>query len=195
MSVAELDDVACRHRTDAVDRFEVLHRCAAEADRAVFGDGTRHRSASWRIAGHEDLLAVGKPRGQVDRFQRRVAAGASGAGDRIGDAGTGRQPVDPRAAHRSGHVDDDVRASGLESEAARPLRRPSADLPRLRVGGLTTVAGADRPGAREQKRDGDRAVDQQLRSAQVGHGHTVPGGDARVARALELFGRRGVPRG
>ena len=106
---------------------------AAEADRAFFGGrAAATRRARRRALGHEDLLAVGEPCRQVDRFQRRVAAGAAGPGDRVGDAGAGRQPVDAGAPHRAGHVDDDVGAAALEAEARRPVgprRHPAADPP------------------------------------------------------------------
>ena len=67
----------------------------------------------------EDLLAVAEPGREVDRFELRVAGGAPGALDRVGDPGPGGQPVDAGPAHGPGHVDDDVGAAVREAEAGR----------------------------------------------------------------------------
>ena len=68
------------HRPDPVDRFELFDGRGAEADRAV-RFSRRGGDRRLPLFGDEDLLAVGEPRRQVDRFQRRVGPGAAGAPD------------------------------------------------------------------------------------------------------------------
>ena len=75
MLVAEFEDVGRRHRADPVDRFELFDGRAAEADRPFFGAGAggRGRRAARPELRDEDLLAVGEPCREVDRFQRGAA--------------------------------------------------------------------------------------------------------------------------
>ena len=88
--------------------------------------------------GHDDLLAVGEPGGEVDRVEDRRAGRAAGALDGVGHPGAGGQPVDARAAHRAGDVDDDVLSGapaaagqrdhlGRSRLATAPGLRPSAE--------------------------------------------------------------------
>ena len=82
--VAELDDVPAVTGPMPSIVFELLDRGAAEADRALFAGRPPRRRRPDR-ARDEDLLTVGEPGGQVDPFQHRLARGAAGPRDRIGD--------------------------------------------------------------------------------------------------------------
>ena len=134
-------------------------------------------------ARHDDLLAVAEPRGQVDAVLGRAPGETAGALDRVGDPRAERQPVDARLGDRARDVDDDVaggvggglEAVGLEAERAAALGR----------GGL--LARAHPAGADQQHGDRDRGVDEQLRSAELGH-------RARLARARSR-GARGMRQG
>src|SRR5262249_20013740 len=77
--VAELDYVLSRHRPDPVDRFELLDRGAAKADRPFFGAGAggHGRTASRGQLRDEHLLPIAETGGEVDRFQLRPCAGAT----------------------------------------------------------------------------------------------------------------------
>ena len=85
MLVTELNDVLRGHRPDAVDGVELFDGRGAEADRPLL---RRRRQPPRRRAGtalgNHHLLAIGEPRGEVDRFElclagrpRRRAATAS----------------------------------------------------------------------------------------------------------------------
>ena len=137
--------------------------------------GGRNAATGADLRNHH-LLAVAEPRRQVDRFQRRPAAGATRPLDGVGDPSPDRQPVDARPAHGAGDVDDHIRPAGAELKAVAggraagsaalvsgrevpargSLRRPRAGL------------AADRPGPDQQQGDGERPVDEDLRSAQLG---------------------------
>ena len=82
--VAELDDVGSDDRPDAVDRLEIGLIRRAEADRAVLGPG-RGRGGSAGVArGDDDLLAVGKAGGEVERIRLGPAGRPAGAFNRVG---------------------------------------------------------------------------------------------------------------
>ena len=91
----------------------IVSSCSAVAVPRLIGPSSalpRRRRPRRRPAPLRDhhLLAVGEAGGEVDRLQQRPGAGASGPLDGIGDPAprpaAGRRP----AAHRPGHVDDDV---------------------------------------------------------------------------------------
>ena len=73
-------------------------------------------------AGHDDLLTVGEPRGEVDPLDLGPRGGAAGALHGVVDARSGRQPVDARLPHRAGDVDDHVLAA-LRVDAERAAGR------------------------------------------------------------------------
>ena len=127
---------------------------------------------------HDHLLAVGEPRGEVDRVRLGAAARAAGALDRVGDARAGRHPVDARLDHRPGDVDDDV-AVGRRSAAADRLggqRRATAGVP-------AGPALAHRPDPEQQQRHADRGEDCELEPAHS-HAPILQAAAARVARPV-----------
>ena len=78
------------------------------------GAAPRRRPARPAL-GHDHLLPVGEPGGQVDRFQLGPGAGAARPLHRVLDPAPGRQPVDAGARDRPGHVDDDVARLAAEA--------------------------------------------------------------------------------
>ena len=98
-----------------------------------------HRRGTSRAAArHDDLLAVGDLRRQVDRVDVRPRARAARAPHGVLDALAVAQPVDARAAHRPGHMDE--RDRGLPRLEANG---PGADAD----AGAEPDAGADAAGA------------------------------------------------
>ena len=139
--------------------------------------------------GRDDhLLAVGELRRQVDRVHVRRAGRAPGALDRIGDAGAGGKLVDAGLLDLAGDVDHHPTAAAVELERTAGARGlDPAERARLSVVGLCRAQPAR---AKQQQSDGDGRVDDQLRSAQLGHAAIVRDRGARVARAVSSNGYR-----
>ena len=137
---------------------------------------------------HHDLLAVGELRRQVDRV--------GGAPSRVtpparSTASVTRDPagelVDARVADLAGDVDDQPSPAALELErTARPAASATPPYP-----ASACVRRPQPARAEQQQRDGDRAVDEQLRAAELGHardraaGRLTGGAQAVPGRLLD----------
>ena len=120
MLLAVRDDLLGGHRPDAGQPVELLGGRRVEMDRR------RGRAAARRDGGRtpslrrdEHLLAVRERGRQVDQRRIGVPRQAAGAGDRVGDARSLRQPVEPGPPDRAGDVDDEQpRVADAEAPAA-----------------------------------------------------------------------------
>ena len=167
----------------------IVSSCSTVALPRLIGPSSRAGAATAAAParpalGHDDLLAVGEPRGEVDRFQHRAAGAAPPARSTASvTRAPGRQPVDARAAapRRSRRR----RRRGRRRSRLKPP--PSADGRRRRAGRERTArrrpqpgSPAPRPAAGRRRRRRRRATWDRLSS---GMARSVAGRGARVARA------------
>ena len=119
-----------------------------------------------------------------------IASGAASGGrsagalDRVGYPGAGGQPVDARIADLAGDVDDQPSSARFELERRRLRAAGLADAAEASLG---VVGGTQPAGTEQEQRDGDRAVDEELCAAELGHGR-----DRRTGR--RACGARTVPK-
>jgi hypothetical protein len=102
-----VDDALPQRRADPVERLELLERRAVERDGRRRRRGADAGTGRWGRAAprHDDLLAVGQARRQVERIQVGPPAG-TGPADGVEHARTRRKPVHPGPPHLAADVDD-----------------------------------------------------------------------------------------
>lgn len=118
-------------RTDA--RSAGPRDTTATPTRAASHTGARYRTRPRhrRRAADQDLFAVDEESGAVEPVGIGTRPHTARRPQRVGDPGTGRQPLDPRSAHLPADIDHD---RGPGSRGHRP--HPSARRPRLTTTGF-----------------------------------------------------------
>src|SRR5207247_7728663 len=106
--LAIIEDLLRGDRPHSGQRVELLERGAVQMNRPC-GYGTTGRSgggARKPATRHDDLLAVGDPRSEVDQFDLRLRRRAARSAHRVRDARTVLQPIEPRPPDSTDDVDE-----------------------------------------------------------------------------------------
>lgn len=177
MLLAIVEDLLRGNGPDTGKRIELLERRGVQTNRTA---GRPARVAPARLLGpagpnhlaarNDDLGPVGDLGSKIDETQIGAPCGASGAANRVRDAGSVHEPVEPRPPNGADDVDDEAR------------RRRRLDLRCLRRGTLDgrRPASDEEPPGDEQRRDEQRRTDERTRARDLEVVHAVDRGDGHV---------------